>query len=255
MPFLTAGDPDFDTTRELIVAAEKQGADLIELGIPFSDPIADGPTIQASFTHALEAGATVERAFRMVRELRRQSEIPVMAMVSFSIVHGVGTERFIDRAAEAGVDGMIVPDLPAEEAGEVQGMGQANGLHLILLVAPTTPPDRARLIAERSRGFIYYVSVAGTTGARDRLPDDMRENIERLRTMTDTPIALGFGVATPEHAAAVAAVADGVIVGSAIVKRIAALRDGPRKRLVSEVADFIGTLAAGAKQARTQATG
>ena len=250
MPFITAGDPDYDTTRRLILEYERGGADLIELGIPFSDPIADGPTIQASFARALQRGATVQAAFEMVHTLRTESEIPVLTMVSMTIISRFGQDRFIEQAAAAGVDGVIVPDLPVEEAEAFVDLVRQRGLHVAFLVAPTTPPERARLVADRSSGFIYYVSVTGTTGARDTLPEDMRRNIAALRKATQKPIALGFGVSTPEQAAAVAREADGVIVGSALVKRIGALADGPRDHLISEVGALAGALAKATKNAR-----
>ena len=249
MPFITAGDPDHDTTRRLILAFEAAGADLIELGIPFSDPVADGPTIQASFTRALAAGARVRQAFEMIRRLRAESQIPLLTMVSMSIVHRFGQERFADEAASAGADGMIVPDLPVEEAGEFVTMARERRLHVVFLIAPTTPPERARLVAERSGGFIYYVSVTGTTGARDKLPEDMTRNIAALRKVTDKPIALGFGVGNRGQAAAVARVADGVIVGSALVKRIAALAQAPKDQLVEDVGSMAAGLAKATKSA------
>lgn len=247
MPFITAGDPDLETTQALIETMARRGADVIELGIPFSDPIADGPTIQGSFTRALAGGVTVDAIFHMVKALRRTCEIPVVSMVSISIVRRKGIEAYCRHAAEAGIDGLIVPDLPVEEADEVTEAARAAGLCTIFLAAPTTPPDRARLIAERSTGFIYYISVAGTTGARDSLPEDVVDKVRALKELTDKPVALGFGVGTPEQAALVGKVADGVIVGSAIIKAIRACEGKPREALLAAVGDLCQALADGAK--------
>ena len=247
MPFITAGDPDLDATRALILEMERRGADIIELGIPFSDPIADGPTIQSSFTRALAGGTTARAALGMVEQLRRESRIPIVAMVSYSVVGKIGVSKFARLTAEAGVDGMIVPDLPVEEAGELIREARALDLCTIFLAAPTTTPQRAKLIARHSTGFIYYISVAGTTGARASLPADMREKITALKSLTRKPVALGFGVSTPEQAAVVGKVADGVIVGSAIMKKIAECSGLPRQELVQAVGDLTEALAKGAK--------
>jgi len=247
MPFLSAGDPDLETTRDLILEVARRGADVIELGIPFSDPIADGPTIQASFTRALAGGTTVGGALDAVKSVRRSCEVPIVTMVSFSIVSRIGTAAYVHRAAEAGADGLIVPDLPVEEAGALRAQAQAEGLCTIFLVAPTTDPDRARRIAEHSTGFIYYVSVTGTTGARDRLPEDLPARLAALKALTDTPVALGFGVGRPEQAAEAGRAADGVIVGSAIVKKIQEYADASRADLVKAVGDFVESLAAATK--------
>jgi len=250
MPFLTAGDPDFDTTRALILELEKNGADLIELGIPFSDPIADGPTIQASFTRALASGARVADAFAMVAALREESSIPVVTMVSYSIVARVGAEAFMQQAAEVGADGAIIPDLPVEEAREVIEVARALDLCTVFLAAPTTTPERREQVAQVSTGFIYYISVAGTTGVRDHLPEDLPQHVEELRSIADTPIAVGFGVSTPEQAAAVARIADGVIVGSAVVRRIAEHAGDERSVLLEHVGRFAATLADAVRSVR-----
>ena len=247
MPFLTAGDPDLGTTHDLIVEMARRGADVVELGIPFRDPIADGPTLQASFTRALEGGATVSGALAMLRRLRETCAAPVVTMVSYSIVNRIGTADYVRRVAEAGGDGLIVPDLPVEEAGELIAAARARDLCTVFLVAPTTPPERARRIAEACTGFIYYVSVVGTTGARDRLPDDVAEKVRALQALTDKPVALGFGVGTPEQAAAVGRVADGVIVGSAVVRLVHEMCPAPRPEKVRAVGDFVEALARAAK--------
>jgi len=254
MPFLTAGDPDLETTAALIVESARRGADVIELGIPFSDPIADGPTIQASFVRALERGLSVRDIFAMIRKVRSRSEVALLTMVSFSIVARVGARAYFDEAAAAGADGVIMPDLSVEESRDVARQARAAGLHPVFLVAPTTPEPRMRQIARRSRGFIYYISVAGTTGARDRLPDDLAEHIRLLKSLTRKPVAVGFGISRPEHVRAVAAHADGVIVGSAIVRRIHELSDRPREEMIRAVGDFVAELAAGVRRGTTART-
>ena len=247
MPFLTAGDPDYETTRAIILELEKRGADLIELGIPYSDPVADGPIIQASFARALSGGATVQQAFAMLRALRKKSQIPVLTMVSYSIVHRLGSARFVADASAAGADGAIIPDLPVDEAAEVIESARAKDFCTVFLAAPTTTPERRRLIARHSTGFIYYISVAGVTGARDRLPEDLPKHLAELKALTSTPIAVGFGVSTPAQARAVAQIADGVIVGSAIVRVIAEHSARARRTLVTKVGAFAAELAAGVK--------
>jgi len=255
MPFLTAGDPDYETTRAIILELEKRGADLIELGIPYSDPVADGPIIQASFARALSGGATVQQAFAMLRALRKKSQIPVLTMVSYSIVHRLGSARFVADASAAGADGAIIPDLPVDEAAEVIESARAKDFCTVFLAAPTTTPERRRLIARHSTGFIYYISVAGVTGARDRLPEDLPKHLAELKALTSTPIAVGFGVSTPAQARAVAQIADGVIVGSAIVREIDAARRLPRAQLVRRVVRFVSPLAAACHAARDPKAG
>ncbi len=246
MPFITAGDPDVETTEALIREMARRGADLIELGIPYSDPIADGPTIQASYTRALDKGFKVSTVFEMVRRLRETDcAVPILTMVSFSILSRIGAGEYCSRAAEAGVDGLIVPDLPADERARLSRDARKSALHTVFLVAPTTPPKRMRQIVRACSGFVYYISVAGTTGARTELPPDIAEHLKALRTATDLPVAVGFGISSPEQVGVIAKVADGAIVGSAIVKRIASLSDGPRDELVREIGDFVAALAQG----------
>lgn len=243
MPFLTAGDPDLETTAALIKEAARRGADIIELGVPFSDPIADGPTIQASFIRALAGGVSVRDIFAMLRDVRARCEIPILTMVSFSIVSKIGPEVYFAQAAEAGVDGVIIPDLSADEGAAIAAQARAAKLHPVFLVAPTTPDARMKRITRLSRGFIYYVSVAGVTGARNSLPTDLADHVRRLRTVTDKPVAVGFGISTPEHVRAVAEYADGAIVGSALVKKIHSFAGQPREQLVKATGDFIAELA------------
>lgn len=218
--FLTAGHPNEASTETAIEALEAGGADLIELGIPFSDPVADGPTIQKASQVALEAGMNVEKVMSLTARVRSRSQIPLILFTGYNPVYVFGEERFAERAAEAGADGILVPDLPPEEAGVLSAACEKHGLKLIFLVAPTTTPERARMIGDASSGFLYYISLRGVTGARAELPTDLKENIDALKARTSLPIAVGFGISEPAHAAAVAQTADGVVVGSALVRRI-----------------------------------
>lgn len=246
IPFFTLGDPDLATTEALVREAAARGADVIELGVPFSDPIADGPTIQASYFRALEKGFKVAQAFDLARRLRAGGlAAPLVAMVSASLVFKRGVEEFFRTAKESGYDGLIVPDLPAGYEGNAVSAAAQAGLDLIFLCAPTTLPERRELIARRATGFIYYISVTGITGARAALPPDLEANVRDLKARTRTPVCVGFGIGTPEQAAAVGRIADGAIVGSALVKLIAeeAARDSDRARLVREVGARIEALA------------
>lgn len=244
MPFLTAGDPSLAATAALIEECERRGADMVELGIPYSDPVADGPTIQSSYVRALAAGCRLEDVFDMLRGVRERCKLPILTMVSISIVSRQEPQSYFGRAAEAGVDGVIIPDLPIEEGARIARMAEKACLHPVFLVAPTTPDERMRGIVKRSRGFIYYVSVAGTTGARTALPSDLAQHIARVKAATDKPVAVGFGVSAPEQVAAVAKIADGVIVGSAIVRKVAENASRPLPELAQKVGQFVGQLAA-----------
>ena len=221
MPFLAAGDPDLKTTAELIVAMEKSGADLVELGVPYSDPLADGPVIQDSFTRALAGGIRVSDVIGSVRQARKMgATIPVVTMVSYSVVFRHGCKRYVDEVAEAGGDGLIVPDLAVEESETLRGLCREAGLALVFLVAPTTPAERQKRIMENASGFIYCVSVVGITGERDSLPETLAGHVRELRSQTKLPVCVGFGVSRADQAERVAAIADGVIVGSALVRCI-----------------------------------
>lgn len=222
MPFITAGDPSTTTTAAALKGLRDAGVDLIELGFPYSDPIADGPVIQASYTRALDAGITVEGILEMMDSLKNEGLPPTLAMVSYAIVFRYGTEAFSKRASEAGFSGLIIPDLPADEAEEMSQTAKQHGLDLVQLIAPTTTAERTQQILNASTGFVYCVSVAGTTGVRRDLPVELSEQLRELRKSTQLPLAVGFGISSPEHVAALENVADGVIVGSAIVKLIAA---------------------------------
>jgi len=224
MPFFTVGDPNLETTKAIVKEAASRGADIIELGVPFSDPIADGPTIQASYYRALEKGFKLDQFFAAVKSLRDEGlRIPLVGMVSETLVFKRGLDRFLSEAKEAGLDGLIIPDLPAGYEGDTAERASAAGLDLVFLCAPTTTSERRVRIVERSSGFIYCIAVAGITGARDALPEDLTENVKDLKARTQKPICVGFGISKPDQAEAVAKIADGVIVGSALVKRIAEL--------------------------------
>ena len=222
MPFIPAGFPDVASTVATVAALEAAGASLVEVGFPFSDPIADGPTIQAAFTATLARGLRVADVFAAIRAVRDQGVgLPLVAMVSYSIVFRYGVDRFFADARAAGFDGVILPDLPPPEAATVCERAWAADLDTCLLVAPSTPAARRADIARLSTGFVYYLSVAGVTGARDGLPADLAGNLAELKRLTDRPVCVGFGLHTAEQVASLSAVADGAIVGSAFVKRMA----------------------------------
>ncbi len=218
--YLMAGDPSLAETERLVIEAERRGADVIELGVPFSDPLADGPVIQRAGLRALAAGASLSRVLEMVATLRARVRVPLVFMTYYNPVLAFGLKAFARTAADAGVDGVIVPDLPHEESDPLRAEAEPAGLDVIHLVAPTSPPARVKAIARLSRGFVYVVSLTGVTGERRELPPDLEAQIRTLRLVTTKPICVGFGVSTPEHVAAVGRVADGVAVGSAIVRTI-----------------------------------
>jgi tryptophan synthase alpha chain len=253
MPFVTAGDPDLATTAGLIPEIIRRGADMVEVGIPYSDPIADGPVIAASYTRALRGGVRLSHIFDTFRTLRAEdldgptAVTPLVAMISYAIIHRQGSDRFLREAVRAGFDGLIVPDLPVEESDSLCRLATALDLRLIQLVTPTTPRDRAVRIAQSTTGFIYYVSVAGITGERRSLPPELADNVAWLRTQTDLPICIGFGIGSPEQIRELSPAADGLIVGSALVRRLACGK--PRADLVREVGDFVADLATGLKPA------
>ena len=226
MPFITAGDPDLDFTADLLRQLDASGCHLAEVGIPYSDPIADGPVIQASYTRALNAGTKLNAILAMLKSVTGEIRMPVVTMISYAIIYRVGLDAFLDKAIDAGVAGAIVPDMPVDESADFAARCKARDFSLIQLVTPTTPRERALKIANQSSGFIYYVSIAGITGERTALPDDLVDNVSWLREQTELPICVGFGISQPEHAEVLKPVADGMIVGSAIVRRIAAIEDG-----------------------------
>lgn len=247
IPFITAGDPDLQTTADLLVAFEAAGASICEIGFPFSDPIADGPVIQASMAYALGRGLSVQQIFEMVASVRPKLGMGLVAMVSYSIVHRLGLGEFLKSVREAGFDGLIIPDLPFEQARALSVGDKAarQGLVFSMLIAPTTPTDRAMRIARASSGFVYLLARAGITGERSQIPSDLPQRVERIRGVTQLPLAVGFGISNQDQVRQVVSVADAAIVGSAIVRRIIELRDEPSERLVSQVSRFVGLLAGG----------
>jgi len=244
MPFVTAGDPDLEFTAAVIREVVARGSSLCELGIPYSDPIADGPVIQASYTRALDRHVTLSGILEMLGRLTPELAAPVITMVSYSIVYRRGPDAYVADAKAAGVAGLIVPDLPAEEAMELASICRREDLSLIQLVTPTTPRERAVRIAERATGFIYYVSVTGITGERTELPPAIVDNVAWLRSRTDLPICIGFGISRPEHVRLLAPVADGLIVGSAIVRRVAEADSKPREQVLREIGEYVASLVA-----------
>ncbi|RLS79974.1 MAG: tryptophan synthase subunit alpha [Planctomycetota bacterium] len=243
-PFVTAGDPDPATSVAVLEAVDRAGASLCELGVPYSDPIADGPVIQSSYTRALASGITLESVFSIARQAADRVTMPILAMASYSLIFRRGIDRFVADAVAAGLTGLVVPDLPLEESDDLDAPCRAAGLALVRLVTPTTPPDRAEAIARKSTGFLYCVSVAGVTGARTELPAGLVDRVKWLRTKTDVPILVGFGISGPAQARAVAEVADGVIVGSALVRLLAEAGQKPRDRLLADIGAAVGDLAA-----------
>ncbi len=244
MPFTTAGDPDLDFTAELLELFSAAGCHLCELGIPYSDPIADGPVIQASYTRALEKNIRLAQVLEMLKRVTPKLRLPVVTMVSYAIINRRGAEQYVDQAIAANVAGAIVPDLPFDEAESLAAICRQRNFNLIQLVTPTTPRERALKIAELSTGFLYYVSVTGITGERQELPARLIEELSWLREQTPLPICVGFGVSQPEHVQRLAPVADGLIVGSAIVRRVALAGEAgatpeTRTRVLAELAAYL----------------
>jgi len=254
IPFLTAGDPNLDFTERLLPRIAGAGADLIEIGFPFSDPIADGPVIQASYTRALDNGIKLANIFQMLGHVTSAGgwNTPMVGMVSYSLVYRHGPSKFIAHAKKAGLSGAIVPDLAAEEADDFAKLARDNDFKLILLVTPTTPPERAERIVKLCTGFLYCVSVVGITGERDRLPTALREQLRKLRTMTDLPLCVGFGVSRPEHVKELREYADGVIVGSALVKKLENAKYA-REAAADEIVQAVSELSAALHDDRSHA--
>jgi tryptophan synthase alpha chain len=240
MPFITAGDPNIAATLSVIRELGSRGVDLIEVGFPYSDPIADGPVIQASYTRALNSGLRVSDIFDGVASLPTEDLPPLVAMASYALLFRRGVEEFVKRAVEAGFAGFIIPDLPADEAEEVGKIVRAHGADLIQLVSPMTPKERALGILKAASGFVYCISVAGTTGVRDDLPPELTEQLNWLRTQTDVPLAVGFGIKGPKQVDILRDAADGVIVGSAIVRMMEGLGNSPEgdASALSEIGTF-----------------
>lgn len=218
--FLTCGYPDLATTEKLVLEFEKAGVDIVELGIPFSDPIADGPVIQESSVKALAKKVTTADVLKLVKRLRRKTQMPLCAMTYYNLIFRFGEEKFLREARKAGLDGLIIPDLPVEEAGPLISLSHSYGIDVVLFLAPTTSKNRARQIVKKARGFIYYVSLTGVTGQRTSLPADLAANLKEIKKLTGIPVCVGFGVSRPEHVRLVYKVADGAIVGSAIIGQI-----------------------------------
>ena len=221
MPFVTAGDPSLAFTAEMLSRLDADGCHLAELGIPYSDPIADGPVIQASYTRALNGGTKLKDIFSTVAAVSAEIKMPIVTMVSYAIIYRLGIDEYLKQAKAAGIAGAIVPDMPVDESAELASKCKAHDFSLIQLITPTTPRARAIEIARQTTGFIYYVSITGITGERTELPSELVDNLKWLREQTDLPICVGFGISRPEHVAMLKPVCDGMIVGSAIVRRIA----------------------------------
>ncbi len=239
IPFITAGDPDLKTTQALALTMAAKGADLLELGIPFSDPLADGPTIQAASTRALKGGVHLQEVLELAGKLRLKTDIPLILMGYYNPILQYGLDRTAKDAARLGVDGFIIPDLPLEEAGPWRRAALATGLAPIFLAAPTSGAVRIKAMGRLTRGFLYYVSVTGITGARTQLPPDLVAALKEVRSLVNCPLAVGFGISTPEQVKWLAPYVDGIVVGSAIVQRVARLKG---RELLLEVGDFIAHL-------------
>jgi tryptophan synthase alpha chain len=253
IPFVTAGDPDLPTTLKILRALDQGGADCIELGMPFSDPTADGPTIQHSSERALKRPVSLTAIFNLVRHFRRDSQVPVVLFGYFNPIFRFGVEKFARQAAEAGADGVLCVDLPPEESGELKRWTDAAGMDLIFLLSPTSGTDRVRQVARQGRGFIYYVSVTGVTGARRSFDDDLRSRVERVRKATSLPVGVGFGISTPKQAAWIAGFADAAVVGSALVERIEKAQGNNQK--VKQAGKFIAQIKRAIRFAAKRRTG
>ncbi len=253
LPYITGGYPDVATTVDILTRLDPRHCLCAEVGIPFSDPIADGPVIQMSFSQALERGFKLDDLFEALKDRREAIKVALLAMVSYSVVYRRDPRDFVAVAAAAGFDGLIVPDLALEEAEELAALGRAQQCPLVMMVAPTSTPQRRGRIAELSEPFIYYQSLAGVTGERDRLPRDLTAQVRQLRAQTGKPICVGFGIATAAHVAAVCEVADGAIVGSAIVRRMndAVARGESSGQVASIVSEAIDELAGGLPSGKT----
>lgn len=242
IPFVTAGDPDLKFTADILGELAQRGSSLSEVGIPYSDPIADGPVIQDSYTRALGRKIKVADILATLGGAAKKSTTPLLTMVSYAVIHRYGVSRYVRESQAAGLAGMIVPDLLVEESEGLAAVCRDADISLIQLITPTTSQQRAQRIAQSATGFIYYVSVTGITGERRELPQELIDRLGWLREQTPVPVCVGFGISTPEHVRQLAPVADGVIVGSAIVRRIAAGLDQPRGDVIREIGDYAATL-------------
>jgi tryptophan synthase alpha chain len=240
--FITAGDPDLKKTYDLVLALEQAGADIIELGVPFSDPMADGPTIQAASMRALQKGATLKNVLELVKKIRLKTQVPLCFMLYYNIILHYGEEKFVKDAIACGLDGIIVPDLPPQEASDLRRFAKREDLATIFFIAPTTSNNRIKPIADASSGFIYYISLTGVTGVKKALPSTINVDLRRIKKVTNKPVCVGFGITSPEQVKAISRIADGVIVGSAIVKEIQ--MHAKDKNLVAKTAKFVQSLSA-----------
>jgi len=218
IPYITVGYPSIEATLKMVPLLASSGCDIVELGIPFSDPLADGATIQKASFHALENGVTPQLCLEVAKQLSQTVKMPLVFMTYFNPILSYGLDKFCSACTESGIDGLIIPDLPPEEGSELEAITREQGIDLVYLLAPTSNQERIRLVAEKSRGFIYLVSVTGVTGVRERLPEDLKASILRVREVATQPLCVGFGISTPEQAKQVAQIADGVIVGSKIIQ-------------------------------------
>ena len=241
IPFITAGDPSLELTVSLVSKLESAGADIIELGVPFSDPVADGRSIQKSSLRALKSGTSLRDVMNTVAKIRTQTQIPIAFLTYYNLIFKHGVREFVQDAVESGVDGTVIADLPPEEASELISAAREHDFATIFLVAPTSTPERIKLVSEACTGFVYCVSLTGVTGARAQISDMLTPTLKRIKEHTDKPVAVGFGVSNPKQAREVASMADGVIVGSAIVNVIEAHADDPEK-LLSSVGEFAASL-------------
>ncbi|MCD6386498.1 tryptophan synthase subunit alpha [Candidatus Sumerlaeota bacterium] len=244
--FITAGFPDREQNEDIIYTLAESGCDILELGVPFSDPIADGPTIQRSSERALRQGVTLGKILESVKSLRERTEIPIVLFSSFNPLLKFGLNTLIPQARKAGIDGILCPDLPPEEGGELSALCRDNGLSLIFLIAPTTLPERKKFIAEQSSGFIYYVSLKGVTGAREQMSSDLSQQVKEIKSFTSLPVVVGFGISRPEHTHIVAqSGADGAVVGSALINLIEKYETSDE--LLQKVKEFVKALKNGLK--------
>ncbi len=239
--YICAGDPDINTTYDLVMALDKAGADIIELGMPFSDPLADGPTIQEASQRALKKGANITKIFALIKRIRKQTQIPLVLMGYFNPVLRYGVNKFIKDAKTAGADGSIIPDLPTDEAGEFIKTAKPLNFDTIFLISPTSKDARIKHIAQKSTGFVYYVSLTGVTGARTELPSSIKEDVRRIKRCTKKPVCVGFGISKPQQVKDICKFADGVIVGSVIVKQIEA-NLGNKKAMLAAVVKLVKQL-------------
>jgi tryptophan synthase alpha chain len=238
--FFTAGDPDLSASKDIFSVIEKAGADIIELGVPFSDPLADGPVIQASAHRSLQNGTTLGKIIELVKDIRSQSQLPIVLMSSFNPVFVYGQAKFVEDAVNAGADGVILPDLPPEEAGKFLRFANAKSLDTIFLLAPTSTPDRIQMVGEASKGFIYYVSLTGTTGTKEALAKNLEEKVSAIKNEVKLPVLVGFGISGPEQAKEAGQCSDGVIIGSAIVKLIESNSDPVERD--KKITEFISSI-------------